>query len=191
LLLDRPLIKKVDLFAEGSLTRQDFTDITENLTAHERRGNQLEGTAGLLFRPMPSTSLSAAYTYLDKDAKEEYKAYTGKAVEFAHTWLLGKGQFLLNTLVLQRDDYEGPESALAARVRRDKILRVRTTYGAPLGFFIDEPARLLTGKTILPRLLRGIVLSASFEYLRSHSNLTNYTYRNEKFSVMLSQRWEF
>ncbi len=189
--LDRLLFKKFKLFAVGHLERQNFSDISENTVAHERQGNQLDGTVGVRYQFIPSMALSAAYTFTDKDAKKTYRAYAGHAVTLGHTWLLGKGQFLVNTLEMNRDNYKAPDFTLAAVHRRDKAIRTRTVYGAPLSFFIDEPVRLVSGTGILPRCLKDFVLTFTFEHFRELSTLTNYTYSNSKFSFMLGKRWEF
>ncbi|MBN1687744.1 MAG: DUF560 domain-containing protein [Candidatus Omnitrophica bacterium] len=181
--LDRKFFKKLDVYAVGRLARQDFVDITENLASHERAGDQMDGTVGVSYELTKTMRLLANYARIDKNAKEEYNAYTGNVFSAGHSWLLGKGQFLLNTIEFARNRYEGPDSALAARVRRDKSLRLRTTYGAPL-------TTLLIGK-ILPRPLKDITLTVTYEYYRQLSNYTNYTYRNNKFQAMLSKTFEF
>ncbi len=191
LMIDREIFKRLTLFASGRLARQDFTDITENLAAHERRGNQADATVGMAYRLTPAMSISSHYTVIDKDAKEEYQAYGGHNVGLGHSWLLGKGQFLLNAIEFERDNYEAPDRALVGRHRRDKTLRIRTTYGAPLSFVIDEPISFVTGKKILPRFVKDFVLTFTFEQFRSLSNVTNYTYSNSKFLLALSQKWEF
>jgi len=174
---------KVKLFASGRLTRQDFSDITENLAAHERQGDQLDATVGVSVAVMDTMRIILHYLYVDKDAKEEYNAYTRNGVELSHMWLLGKGQFLMNTLNFSHDNYEAPDLAISGKNRRDKGLRYRVTYGAPLEF-------LLIGK-ILPKPFKDITLTVTYEYYRALTNITNYTFTNNKFQGLLTKTFEF
>lgn len=189
--LERILFKKYKPFAVIRLEHQDFQSIAENPSGHERRGNQLQAVLGTSYRINRNMSVSIGYTLTDKDAKEEYKAYMGHAVNLAHFWILPKGQFLTNSVNLSRDNYEAPQLTLSGMNRRDKTIRTRTAYGAPLSFYFDEPSQWLRGKDTLPGFMKNFILSFTYEYTRELSNLTNYTYGNNKFSVMVSKRLEF
>lgn len=189
--IERTLARKLRLFALGKLTRQNFSDITENLVSDERHGYQKELTLGAQYQFLPSMSLAASYSHIDKNAKESFKAHNDNQVTFGHSWLLGRGQFLLTTVELEHDDYEAPELAVSSTQRRDKTIRIRAVYGAPLTFLIDEPVSLLIGKDVLPAPLRNIVFTFTFEQFRSLSNLPNFTYRNSKFAIALSKRIDF
>jgi hypothetical protein len=180
--LDRS-IGRFLLSTRGRLTRNSYSNTTENQTAKERDGDQLDALVKVDYALTKSMTLSLGYTGIDKDAKEEYNAYTGNEVQFGHSWFLGGGQFLLNGVEIARHNYEAPDLALAARERHDSIFRYRLTYGAPLGFF--------TRDRFLPACLKEITLTVSYEYARSLSNLTNYTYTNNKFQSMLTKTWEF
>lgn len=181
--LSRNLGRRVNIYSESRIERQDFSDITENTTAHERTGNYFEMEHGASFAAMPSMTLNAGVLYGNKRAKADYNAYERLMIRLGHSWLLPKGQFIINGVDLGRDVYDEPEMAIIARVRRDNAIRYRLTYGAPL-------ETLLIGK-ILPKPLKDILFTFSYEYYRSHSNITNYTYRNNKFQAMLTKKWDF
>lgn len=181
--LDRDFFKRLNLFAQGRLARQDFSGIQESPVAFERSGDQLDGTVGGSLTLTNSMNLSAHYTLVDKDGKEEYNAYNGNIVGLGHAWLLGKGQFLINSLDLERDEYEAPDLAINSEHRGDKILRLRTTYGLPL-------KKLVIGK-LFPWPLNDLTLTFTYEYYRAYSSITNYTYRNNKFQFLLTKTWEF
>ena len=189
--LERILFKRYKPFIAIRLEHQDFQSIAENSAGHERRGNQLQAVLGTSYRINRNMNISIGYTLTDKDAKEEYKAYMGHAVEMAHFWILPKGQFLTNSVALSRDNYEAAQLTLSGMHRRDKTIRTRTAYGAPLTFYFDEPVQWVWGKNMLPKFLKDFILSFTYEYARELSNLTNYTYGNNKFSMMLSKRLEF
>jgi hypothetical protein len=81
------------------------------------------------------------------------------------------------------DYYHEPDTAVASLYRRDKSLRYRVTYGAPLTF-------LPIGK-FLPRPFQDITFSFSYEYFRELSTITNYTYTNHAYQGILTKRWDF
>ena len=81
------------------------------------------------------------------------------------------------------DNYAAPEFTVGSLIRHDKTLRYRATYGVPLGtVFFDK---------ILPKPLKDIVFTFSYEYYRAFSNITNYAYANNKLEGMLTKRLEF
>lgn len=181
--VSRNLGRRLNVFSESRIERQDFSDITENTSAHERKGNYFELENGGSFILTPSMRVNAGLVYGNKSAKADYNAYERLMIRLGHSWLLPRGQFVINNVDLGRDVYDEPELAIAARLRRDNSIRYRVTYGVPL-----ESAPL--GK-YLPGPLKDILFTFSYEYYRSLSNITNYTYRNNKFQAMLSKKWEF
>ena len=100
-----------------------------------------------------------------------------------HTWLLGDGQFLLNSLTYQRDRYNDADSFVSKRTRRDDIIRYRLTYGAPLGF--------LFGVDVLPEVLENVSFTPSIEVVRSRSNINNNDTKNFKVQGLLTKSWSF
>lgn len=179
---DTQFSEKLQGYTIGRLARQEFVDITENLAAHEREGDQMDATIGLRYAALERLSFYTEYVRTDKNAKEEYNAYTGNVITFGTSIVLGKGQFFLSDLDLGINRYEAPDLAIAGRHRREKTIRVRATYGAPLAFFFGKFA-------IGP--LRDMVWTFTYEYYRAHANITNYSYKNNKLQTMLTKRWEF
>jgi len=183
ILADHDFSAKFGTYYNFRYDYQDYLDITENTTAHDRKGAQYEHTVGFRFTPVPFIRWTTTAGYLEKDAKQKFNAYDRFSLNNALTILMGKGQFLMNSISLNMDAYEAPELAIAGRHRHDRTFRYRTTYGAPL-------ETLLIGK-ILPRPLKDITFTFSYEYYRSLSNIANYTYKNNKFQGLLTKRWEF
>jgi hypothetical protein len=124
--------------------------------------------------------------YQNKDVKEahgRHNAYQGVAVNGSHTWLLGKGQFLLTALTFGVNGYDEPNVTIASRQRRDEQLRARLTYGLPVSLVIGE---------WLPRLVwEDLTAAVNVEQFRSLSNITNYTYSNTKLGLLFTKRFEF
>lgn len=184
LLIEKPLFKqRLNLYALGRVTRQNFLDIEENLASHTRKGPQLDATFGVSYNLTRILRVSAYYTYIDKLAKEKYYAYYGNVIGTGTSLLLGKGQFFLTNISYERDDYVAPDLAISSRHRRDRLFRLRLTYGVPL-------TTLYIGK-FLPKPLNDLSVSVTYQYFRELSNITNYAYKNNTFQVMLSKTFEF
>ena len=177
----------IEGFASARLSTQTFSPIRENTTSQQRDGRQFSGTIGGSFVLTPISLLSGDLTILDKSAKGSLGAgffsFTRAQIRLSHTWLMGGGQFLLNSLTFQRDRYEDPDPAISAITRHDDILRYRLTYGAPLSFFFGEG-------TLWPAVA-DITFTPSVEILRAESNLTNFEINNAKFQALLTKTWKF
>jgi len=182
-LFKRDFGKKWSTFYNFRLERQDYMNISENTTSMNRKGMQFEHIWGVHYMLLPTMRWTSAIGYTDKDAKQKYYAYDRLTLSNTLTWILPKGQFLINTLSAHFDQYVSPDIAIAGRHRRDDILRYRATYGAPL-------ETLLIGK-ILPGPFKDIVFTLSYEYYHALSNITNYTYNNNKIEGLLTKRFEF
>jgi hypothetical protein len=180
---DHSFRNRIHVFSDIKVERQDFSGISENPTARQRKGRYTELENGFDVVLHPRVQYGASLVYGNKSAEEEFNAYQRLQIRQSVTTLLWKGQFIINAVDLGRDRYDEPDTAIANQIRRDNTLRYRATYGVPL-------ETLYIGK-LLPSFLRGIVLTFSYEYFRSHSNITNYTYRNNKFQGMLTKKWEF
>jgi tetratricopeptide (TPR) repeat protein len=174
---------KLDVFTNVRVERQDFMNISENATNHDRKGVRTELESGASYMICPSMRVGASLGYGHKTAKQEFDAYDSFFIRTNHTWLLGQGQFLTNGVTYDRDNYFKADSAIAGQTRKDNFLIYDVTYGAPLTFF-------LIGK-ILPDPVKDITASFTYGYYRSLSNITNYTYTNNQFQGMLTKRWEF
>lgn len=181
--LNKTLWKRLGLNSTFRIERQSFTGVTESPLAKQRNGRYLELENGFSYALRRDMRVGSSIVYANKSAEEDVNAYERLQLKFSHTWLWPKGQFVLNSVTLGRDSYDEPDRIIAGRRRYDKNLRYRATYGASL-------ETLLIGK-ILPRPMKDINFTFTYEYFRSLSNLTNYTYRNNKFQLMLSKKIEF
>ncbi|OGW91172.1 MAG: hypothetical protein A3D28_04905 [Omnitrophica bacterium RIFCSPHIGHO2_02_FULL_63_14] len=181
--LQRDLTKRLNLFAANRWTHEDFHGITENAAAPERTGDRDIVSGGARYALSPAMAVTAGLAYENKQAKAPYNAYDGFALNGSHTWLLGKGQFAINAISYGLNVYDEPDRAISARTRRDKQLRVRCTYGAPVSLFLGR---------LLPAIISNdLTTTLSYEYFRSLSTVTNYTYLNSKITWMLAKRVEF
>ncbi len=182
-LFEREVTKKLKAFYNFRVERQDYMNISENNDAASNKGPAFSNFWGASYILTPTMKWTSALGYTKKDAKQKYDGYDRLSLNNTHTWILPKSQFLINTLNINFDNYEGPQISVAGMNRHDKTLRYRATYGAPL-------TTLLIGK-ILPKPLKDITLTFTYEFYRALSNITNYSYTNSKLEGMLTKRLEF
>jgi len=180
---DHDFTKKLNGFFNFRAERQDYMNISENDTATNRKGPQFDYAWGASYWLLPTMKWMTSLGYSDKYAKQDYNAYDRFSINNTHTWFLKKQQFLINTFNFYFEDYKSPEFSVSGRHRHDKNIRYRLTYGAPL-------TTLFIGK-ILPKPFKDILFTGTYEYYHALSNITNYTYGNNKFQCLLSKRWEF
>lgn len=175
---DYSLNQRTKLFALGQSVYQDYVNTRDIPAATERAGWLTGGVAGGNYILNPLMRLTGSLGYFRNDAKKRYNAYDRYELKGAHAWLLGKGCFLLTSLVFHSDKYLKADAVVSRKtVRKDTGLRAAVTLGAPLGF-IAKP-------------LKPMLLTVTGERFDSSSNLTNYTYRNNKLGMMLIYKWDF
>jgi hypothetical protein len=182
-LFEREVTKKLKAFYNFRLERQDYLNISENTDSYDNKGPEFSHFWGGSYMIIPTMKWTSAIGYADKMAKQHYNAYDRLSLNNTHTWVLPKGQFLINAFNVNFDTYDAAEISVSGKVRHDKAFRYRVTYGTPL-------TTIFFGK-LLPKPMKDIVFTGSYEFYRSLSNITNYSYTNNKFELLLSKRMEF
>lgn len=180
----KPIGSRWTLESEQSWAHEDYSGINESTTAAERSGNMINFDISTGFLLTGSMRLSAGLHYEHKDAKANYYAYEGFGINGSHTWILPKGQFLLESIDYETNTYAEPDTSVSTRKRRDQQLRLRATYGAPVMLFVPDA-------WVPDWIGRDLTTSLSFEQFRSLSSITNYTYSNSKIVWMVTKRVEF
>ncbi|HYM32615.1 MAG TPA: hypothetical protein VEU47_15020 [Candidatus Cybelea sp.] len=142
--------------------------------------------AGANYAIDPTMRVGLAYRHTRDNAEENFFAYDTDEIGISHTWLLGRGQFLLSTATYGIDRYDAPNPAVSAGDRRDNTLRIRSTYGVPL-----DTLSLAVKAGTLPEAIGDIVLSAGVEADWAQSTIANFAYTNYRVEVFVTKRWEF
>ena len=181
--VNRALGRRMQLRGEGGWARDDYDGINENPLARDRKGDRWNagGGASLILTQAMRLDFDAAFE--QKDAKLPYNAYDGVTFDWRHTWLLGHGQFFITALTHELDSYHQPDYAISNRNRQDKSLRVRFTYGLPVG--------LVVGRWLPASVVKDLTASTSIEQYRAVSTIQSYTYTNTKWSLLLTKTVEF
>lgn len=184
---DRALGDRWSVSAATNVERQNYMNIADNTTGAQRKGPEVKQDLSVSYLLTSTMKLSSGIGYTYKQAEEQHYAYTGLNLNGSFLWLLGKGQYLVQSIETDFDFYDEPDFSRTSEHRKDKSLRLRTTYGVPLSLFQI--------KKILPKyldeVLGDMILGATYEFYRAMSNITNYTYNNHKFQGTLSKTWSF
>lgn len=173
---ERQVNKRVSLNAAFFSIFNDHIRTSDIPTATERTGGEAGIKAGLQVTASPTQRVNIEAGYQQRDARKMYNAYDRNTLTLTHSWLLGKGRFLLSGLSLDRDRYRAPDLVIANQERADDKARLSFTIGQPLA--------------PLGKLFAPLLLTATYEYLQVNSNILNYAYTNNKLSGMLTYRWE-
>jgi hypothetical protein len=129
----------------------------------------------------PTQRIRVSLERTRNSAARRFYSYNRTELAATHTLLFGSGDFLLSSLALTHDAYDGNDPTISPQTRRDEAGRFRLTYGVPFEAFSDE----------VPDLFKGLTLTVSGEAYRQISNITNYTYNNYRLSFGVNRRWEF
>lgn len=173
------------IYGFGEVENQTYGAVSRSTRAPERSGVQVLGGVGASWIVHPSHRLNFEIGPAWKNARERFESYRGLTTTLSHTWLIGQGIFLVTAFGGDANYYDEPEQLVSTRKRHDRIVRVRTTLGVPLGVFINDE-QLAQGP-----VLRDITLFASIEGIRARSNITTNTYDNHRIAFGVTKRWDF
>ncbi|HUN53505.1 MAG TPA: hypothetical protein VMU42_20415, partial [Candidatus Sulfotelmatobacter sp.] len=134
----------------------------------------------------PTMKIGATARFTLDRAVDSFDAYTTNELGLNHTLLLGNGRFVLTTATYGIDEYDEPDPSVSFDNRRDNTLRVRSTYGTPIGAVADA-----LGAPTLPRGIADILWTFTVEGTWAESTITNFSYNNYKLQTLLTKRWEF
>jgi len=174
--LDYRLNQKTNLFFSARDVYQDFVPTKEIGTAPDRTGIQVDFTAGADNILNPAMKLGTSIGHGFKHATRDFYAFDRWTAGVNHTWLLGRGAFLLSSFNVNYDLYRAPDTAISVALRKDTAMRANATLGAPLA--------------VLHPRLQDLVLTFTYEYYHALSTVENYAYSNNKVAAMLNYRWE-
>lgn len=186
--LDKKVDQDIQVYAEYGGVREHFRGITTSPSSVDRTGGRQDVKLGVTANITPTLQLNFEYDQIRKNARQSYVAYDGYALQGNLTYLMGGGQFVLFSASGERDNYDDPDLFVSSSTRHDTIMRLRGTYGAPLGYFADTVSG---DKGTLPSYIADITFTGALEWLDNASNLPNYDYSNLRAQFLVTKRWEF
>lgn len=174
----------------GRFTRENFHQIFETSSGLQRTGARWEWEAGLSKQVTPQHRVEATGKFTRKlpqsFAPNDYRGYK---FGVQHIWALGEGQFLLSKGSYEAKLYKQADAAVTPfQVRHDNLLRLRVTYGAPLGLIMDK---MNIGQNVYSDALRDVTWTVTGEIINQGSNIRNFSYLNKRAQMMFTRSWKF
>ena len=175
--------RPINLFTRFRAERQKYFGIDESPASNLRTGPEYRTGVGADFVIGSDMRVTLEYSRARKEARTKYFSYFADEITVDHTWLLGKGAFLLSHFGWRLDQYDDFDPLVSTRTRRDMQYRARLTIGAPLQTILLDAE--------LPQFFSNMTVSATGEYYRATSNITNFQYSNRRFGLNISKRLDF
>ncbi|MBI5239191.1 MAG: tetratricopeptide repeat protein [Elusimicrobia bacterium] len=174
--LDYRFSPAASLFCSVKDVYQDFMATREVASAPERNGVQVDVALGgeRILGPTMKAGIMLGRGF--KNAAQAYWGYDRTTLGLNHSWLLGRGMFLLSSFNVNEDHYKQADTAIGGGYRKDTTMRAAGTLGAPLG--------------LLHPKLKDLLWTLTYEYYHALSNVPNYAYTNNKLATMITYRWE-
>ncbi len=120
--LDYRYSKSLNLFAAYRGEVQKFFAVHESPALVDRIGPEFRTTAGVEYVLGPRMRMAARTWRLRKEAREDFNEYRAYGVALDHTWLLGRGLFLLSHLSAEFNLYDRPDLFISIKGRRHVTL---------------------------------------------------------------------
>lgn len=161
---------------------QDYERIDDNPIADRRSGWRYEYALRGDYIWNASHFTGVELYAIDQNANHDEYAFKAPGISLAHLWIPKKNHFFVSRYSYEYHIYDGENPVISNRHRRDSRSKFRFTYGATL----DEIMPFVS----LPSGVDDIVASISADFLISDSNIRNYEYRNNAYSLMFTKRWK-
>lgn len=149
----------------------------------ERTGYRHEFEVGARYRVAGNQLVGGSLQYTLKRANQEWREYDEIEVSGDHTWLAGRGIFVINTIGYAHQIYDAPNPRVSGQRRHDNEVRYRFTVSSPLSNIF--------GRNLLSRAFYDMRLRASVQYADNSSNIINYDYNNLSAELFLNKRFSF
>ena len=186
-LVARQVRKNLEVNGNLRFERENFTVTSLDTQAELREGNRFRADVGAQYALTPTQRIGAKAIFEHKNASRKKFTYFRSGVEARHTWLLGRGQFVVTSAGLSFDRYDDADPIVSVRTRQDTNMRLGISYGTPLGTL----AGFVSEKATLPPQLADMLLTVAGEWRRRASNLTNFQTTNWRGQLLLTKRWDF
>lgn len=149
----------------------------------ERTGYRHEFEAGARYRVAGNQLVGGSVQYTLKRARQDWREYDEIGISGDHTWLAGRGIFVINTVSYAHQIYDAPNPRVSTRRRHDNEFRYRFTVSSPLSNIF--------GRNLLSRAFYDVRLRGSIQYADTSSNIINFDHNNVSAEVFLNKRFSF
>ncbi|MBI5245778.1 MAG: tetratricopeptide repeat protein [Elusimicrobia bacterium] len=173
--VSRKVRPRVELWGEFRHDDQGFIRTPLVVNATDRTGDQFDFNFGANWIATPRDRFGVTLGHRRKYARAVAQAYRRESIGLDYTRLLGRGMFAYASLVKQFDRYDRPDVSIHTLGRSDDATIAQLLFGMPLSVFYKP--------------LAGFTWTMGYERFYQLSNLTNYTYTNNRLSAMLAYKW--
>jgi tetratricopeptide (TPR) repeat protein len=172
---DKKLSKTTAVWFDVRDVMQSYARTAVVQTAGERNGSMFDATVGADFMVSPKVRVGLSANHGIKHASRHSWAYERDGAALNAVVLLGKGTFALANAGFSLDRYDEPDPQVSPMYRRDSIIRMGATYGAPL--------------SLVHKSLKSVIFTLSYENYWAQSTIINYAYTNNKIMGLLTYKW--
>jgi tetratricopeptide (TPR) repeat protein len=182
--LDYALTGSSQVYGFQEFERQLYYPIALSSAANADTGMQYSSGLGFASQYQPDKRISIEVARVRKVALSGYRSSFGHSLTVGHTWLLGGGAFAQIEGYWRVDNYDSGDATVSENTRRrDRPLEGRALVGVPVSLVFDPDGA--------SDLLRDLIFTASARLARNGSNLVNYEYHRDRYSIALVKRIEF
>lgn len=182
--LDYALTGATQIYGFQEFERQRYYPIALSSVASDDTGMQNSTGLGFATQYRPDMRLTMEVARARKVAVYGYRSSQGHSLTIGHTWLLGGGAFAQVEGYWRVDNYDSGDATVSENTRRrDRPLEARAVVGVPVSLVFDPDG--------VSDFLRDLTFTASARLARNTSNLVNYEYHRDRYSVALVKRLEF
>lgn len=172
---EHKLSKSLGAYVDLGYSRSEFNRTQIVPAGPQRTGDKFNVGVGLNMGLSQTRRLTLGLEHSRTGALEPFNSFDRESLTLSHSWLLGKGMFLLASGTMSFDRYDRAERVISTRIRKDDAVRAKATYGLPMSLFW--------------KALDGFSWTASYEYFQSFANIESYGYTNNKISTMVTYKW--
>jgi hypothetical protein len=169
------ILPRLELWGDFRHDDQGFVRTPLVVSATDRTGAQYDVSFGANWIATPRDRFGVNFLHRRKYAQAVAQAYRRESIGLDYTRLLGHGMFAYASLVKQFDRYDRPDVSLSTLGRNDDATVAQLLFGMPLSLFWKP--------------LAGFTSTLGYERFYQLSNLTNYTYTNNRLSAMIAYKW--
>ena len=166
---------RLELWGDFRHDDQGFVRTPLVVNAKDRTGDQFDVSFGANWIATPRDRFGVTLLHRRKYAQLVAQAYRRESIGLDYTRLLGRGMFAYASLVKQFDRYDRPDVSLSTLGRSDDATVAQLLFGMPLSLFWKP--------------LAGFTSTFGYERFYQLSNLTNYTYTNNRLNAMIAYKW--
>lgn len=157
----------VHISASGSYENRSFDNSSSITTYEHRTGNAVNANTAVRMTLTKKDIVTLSGGYRKEETKREYLNNNSLSGSLGYVRLLPKGFFTSIKGALRHEDFDSADALISSEIREDR----------------EYTGNITVGK----RFNMDVTVSGSYQYHRNDSNIMNYDYNNNRFSISVSK----